>query len=257
MTLAVMIVAMLLDRWVAAPRHWLAQGAHYWAGVPLARLRAWPRLWSAVVLLLPLLLLALAVELLGRLHPLFSGVLGLLVLWLCLDFGALKARCQQGRRTLAGGGSPVEQGALGRQLPLLALDAMFGVGVWFVLAGPVGSLLYRLLVIYSEQAEEAGFQPLALWLHGLMAWLPAQLMLVGYTLVGRFDDARDAWRHHVDHDHVVTAGRLQAVAAAAQGLPEGQPDSVESLRDGWGLVRRQVFFLFTVIAVLTLVGVVG
>ncbi|MCG2633621.1 MAG: hypothetical protein J4A00_01670 [Gammaproteobacteria bacterium] len=258
MTLLVMLIAALLDRWVAAPRVWIARVARPWAEFCSSQLTEWPKLQAALVLLPPPLLLALLLYLLSSMHPLFAGLGSLLVLWLCLDLGTLGGQIRDRIRALAETPGTDDEAALLPHLPMLALDAVVGVGVWFLLLGPVGVLSYRLLAIYAAEPDggiSRGVSQIACRLYGLMAWLPAQVMLAAYAIVGRFDEARDAWRHHPDSGIRVSAGLLQTVACAAQGLPENQMDTVENLQDGWRLIWRQVVFLITVAAILTLAGV--
>ena len=255
MTLLVMLLAALLDRIVALPHSWLSTAAHWWLRLSARWLLKTPRLQALLVLLVPLLLLVALVSLLSALHPFWGGLGSLLVLWLCLDFGALGREVHDRLTVLAGGISEAGGPVLLGQLPAKTLDAVVGVGVWFLLAGPGGVLIFRLLAIYSEELGDQQIGAIAHRLYGLMAWIPAQVMLMGYAIVGRFDETRDAWRHYPVEGFGISTGLLRAVASAAQGIASDQPDTVENLQGAWRLIWRQTVFLITIAAVLTLAGV--
>lgn len=74
----------------------------------------------------------------------------------------------------------------------------FGVLFWFLLLGPVGALLYRLVAV-SAEGEAASALPNQTrdGARTLMAWLDwpvAQLMTLALALVGNFDTVLGAWR---------------------------------------------------------------
>ena len=255
MTMLIMLLATVLDRVAALPRSWVSTTACAWGQFCCRRLGQSPRLQAMLVLIPPVLVLAAMISLLSSLHPLWGGLASLLVVWLCLDFGALGQQVHDRLTALAGGLPSSEGQALLGRIPARALDAVVGVGVWFLLLGPAGVLLFRLLAIYAEELGGENLGAIARRLYGLMAWLPAQVMLMGYAIVGRFDETRDAWRHHPVQGFEVNASLLRTVACAAQGCADGQPDSVENLQSAWRLIWRQAVFLITIAAVLTLLGV--
>ena len=102
---------------------------------------------------------------------------------------------------------------------------VFGVFFWFVAFGPAGAIFYRL----SEYAAER-WGILKYHLHsplfGLFAqrifyyinWLPLRLTALGFAIVGDFEEAIYAWRHHAK-DHVAADERvLLAAAGGALGV---------------------------------------
>jgi len=89
-----------------------------------------------------------------------------------------------------------------------ANNRIFGVVFWFVMLGPTGAWLFRVLdlmqrravhhVLQSRQFETAGELPQVvqamLLLHRVFAWIPARLLAVGYMMAGSYDGALAAWR---------------------------------------------------------------
>jgi AmpE protein len=96
-----------------------------------------------------------------------------------------------GRRSLA-----IEEAVLGQ-----ANNRIFGVIFWFMVFGPSGAWLFRVCDLMRRRAVfEAGraraeSQPEPAYLNvtqalfGLLAWLPARLLAVGYAMAGSFEDA--------------------------------------------------------------------
>jgi AmpE protein len=83
---------------------------------------------------------------------------------------------------------------------------VFGVVFWFVMLGPTGAWLFRVLdlmqrrAVHHLQSEDASGpgQPqiitAVIILHSLFAWLPARLLAVGYMFAGSYDGALAAWK---------------------------------------------------------------
>ncbi len=86
---------------------------------------------------------------------------------------------------------------LSRTLLYMAHDHIFATIFWFCVLGPAGALLYRLaaeLALVSEQNHSEALQRSARFICGLLGWIPARLIALGYALTGRFDAAIAAMR---------------------------------------------------------------
>lgn len=152
-----------------------------------------------------------------------------------------------------------------------ANEAVFAVLFWFALLGPAGAVLYRLAWVLKEKAgvpaEEAGaFAVAAGRLHGILAWLPARLLAVGYALVGSFEEAIHAWRNYRDRwsdrfgdsnvGVLVCAGNGALHRSVERDAPveDSVELGVEWIRGVLGLIWRTLVLWVTVIALLTLAG---
>ena len=169
-----------------------------------------------------------------------------------------------------------------------ANDRLFGVLFWFMLLGPAGALLYRMTVEAHDRSapvdnesgyedapavdEEAGvslaetlargsFAESAERLHGILAWIPARLLVLAYALTGSFEDTLVAWREQLDragaslHDN--TLGVLLAAGRGALRLEPGQSGprcSFDCVRSALKLVERSLVVWVVLLALMTLVG---
>lgn len=135
---------------------------------------------------------------------------------------------------------PVVHGRLIRRAIFIqANNRVFAVVFWFLLLGPTGAWLFRVLdlmrrrLAFEYNRTEHDFCNTALvWavrsVHGILAWIPARLLILGYGLAGSFDGAVAAWRgfhRKSDEDFFrVTNDVLDAVGdGAAGGLSEEEP----------------------------------
>jgi len=158
--------------------------------------------------------------------------------------------------------------AVERAIYVQANNRIFGVVFWFLVLGPTGAWAFRVLDLLRHRAEvKAGGEDATATmeavrtLHGLLAWIPARLLALGYVLAGNFEEAMESWRNTGREAHLKFAeGTVEVVArvgAAASGrgaLDVG--DAVEALdriRGARSLVMRTLWMIWCpVIAVLTL-----
>lgn len=186
---------------------------------------------------------------------------------------------------------------IGRVIELSVLAAhrhVFGVLVWFsVLAalgfGPMGAVLYRLaefVVRYWQHKSEALQQPIsqALKTNARVAWhwvdtLPARITVLGFAVVGNFEEAIDGWRRYAEQSGTDNDGLLLAATAgainvqlgalhathlpasaevtAAQGSSLRPPPELAHLAILVGLVWRAVVMWLVLLALLTLARLIA
>jgi len=160
-----------------------------------------------------------------------------------------------------------------------ALWRWFGVLFWFLLLGPFGALLYRLVSLCAqgearkrlpEGASRAAQQTLA-----ILDWPVAQLMTLSLALVGNFDSVFTAWK---DSGGAGYSGDTRFLAAAARAsvrseLADEALDDVETefgtdgtatmaraipglpeLRDAMSLVWRILLLWLAVLALFVIAG---
>ena len=152
-----------------------------------------------------------------------------------------------------------------------ALRRWFGVLFWFLLLGPVGALLYRLVALSSE-GDYAGALPHdtrlgARTLHAILDWPVAQLMTLAMALVGNFDTVFTAWREargdrwqadvgflgHVARASVKCELAEEAEEYAEEGMVQTMRDLPE-LRDAMSLVWRILLLWMALLALFVIAG---
>lgn len=182
-------------------------------------------------------------------------------------------------RDAAGGETPsMESGALVEATFRCALWRWFGVLFWFLLLGPFGALLYRLVAL-SAQGEarqrlpERAANAARTWL-AVLDWPVAQLMTLAMALVGNFDSVLSAWKDaggaslRADTGFLAAAARASVRHEMAQDAFEDMgtdyvPDTASAtlalpelaeLRDAMGLVWRILLSWLAVLALFVVAG---
>jgi len=158
--------------------------------------------------------------------------------------------------------------AVERAIYVQANNRIFGVVFWFLVLGPTGAWAFRVLDLLRHRTElKAGDADVTATmeavrtLHGLLAWIPARLLALGYVLAGNFEEAMESWRNSGREAQLpFTAGTVEivarvGVAASGRGALDAA-DAVEALdriRGARSLVMRTLWMIWCpVIAVLTL-----
>jgi AmpE protein len=158
-----------------------------------------------------------------------------------------------------------------RAVYIQANNRIFAVVFWFVLLGPTGAWLFRVLDLLRRrlafqymradgEMESASMVWAVRTLHGLLAWPPARLLMLGYALAGSFDSAISAWRGYFSAPRAeffaVTNDLLDRVGHAAavhRSDPGDEPVAAMRVAEAMGLVRRTLWWIWCpVIAILTL-----
>lgn len=152
-------------------------------------------------------------------------------------------------------------------------NRIFGVIFWFVVLGPFGlgpvgawvfrvsDLLRRRAVFEHMRGGHASETTLVAIeaIYGALKWIPARLAMLGYALVGSFDDAMNAWRAPlvapgmpIDLRNDVLIARVGK--AAMTGALSEPANSSAAARNSMRIVQRTVFLWVSAIAVMTLFG---
>lgn len=152
-----------------------------------------------------------------------------------------------------------------------ALKRWFGVLFWFVLLGPAGALLYRLLQVCAAVAAHAASAHGAQTRRAVMAfdWLPAHFVALALAVASNFDAVFKTWRdwHATRTDrYELNPGFLDAIARASVAADMeaddeyGQRDPhapLVALSDAMVLVRRVLVVWVTIVALIVLGGWFG
>lgn len=158
---------------------------------------------------------------------------------------------------------------------------VFGVVVWFVILGPAGAVLYRLVHFFKarwnrpDDAELGHFGDFARQACYWLEWLPLRLTAITFAIIGDFEDTIYCWRSQAASWPDAEAGILLASGAGALGVRLGQPipqgglpfdrpelgigDEADAdfMQSTVGLVWRALVFWMILLFLLTLASLVG
>jgi adenosylcobinamide-phosphate synthase len=163
---------------------------------------------------------------------------------------------------------------------------VFGVFFWFVLPlGPAGAVLYRvaeyLARVWGDDPSDPARAMFARAAFSVLDWVPARLTALGFAIVGNFEDAMYAIRHHRSQWTGRNDGLLLAAASGALGarlivpladtglaldpaapveesvLPVGVDCTPRTLQSAVGLVWRAVILWMILLLLMTLAVWVG
>ncbi len=159
-----------------------------------------------------------------------------------------------------------------RAVYVQANNRVFGVVFWFLVLGPAGAWLFRVLDLmrrrvayrYSSDTEDpSALASVVRSLHGVFAWIPARLLAMGYALAGSFEEAIADWKSYyqncaerffdINDDVVATAG----AGATGRATDSCELAPAARVRAAMDLVVRTLWLIWCpAIALLTLYDLV-
>ncbi|WP_313495157.1 regulatory signaling modulator protein AmpE [Stenotrophomonas sp.] len=286
--IAALVLGHLAPALMASLRDWRWFGR--WLGWLRAQQVESPGRYTVLLAILPCVLLVGLMQwiLAERLFGLPSLVFGVVLLALCwgprdLDRDveavidaedATAAGLAVSKLQSAGGSLREDAPGLVEATVVNALRRWFAPLFWFLLLGPLGAVLYRLLaqsaqgpqsVQLSSEERRAGD-----WLLAVLEWPVAQLMTLSMALVGNFDTVFSAWRRAAGNRWALQLGFLAEAARASVGAElveeaeearlAGQvpvDERYPELRDAMSLVWRTLLLWMALLALLVIAGWVG
>ena len=163
--------------------------------------------------------------------------------------------------------------AVRRAVFVQANNRIFGVVFWFILLGPTGAWLFRVVdllrrrMAYEYNREDRAEVPTAFirgvrTVHGLLAWPSSRLLIAGYTLAGSYEGGAAAWKAYAAERaaafYLATNDLLDRVgngAVSALPVSEETPVTIVRVNEAINLVTRTLWLIWApVIALLTLSG---
>lgn len=107
-------------------------------------------------------------------------------------------------------------------------DAIFCVLFWFILLGPIGAILFRLVntldAMWGYKTEKyIHFGWAAARLDDLLCWLPSRLTALSYALAGNTALALTCWWYQAKTWYSPNAGPVMSAGAGALALQLGGP----------------------------------
>ncbi len=166
---------------------------------------------------------------------------------------------------------PNRSDSVEKAIYIQANNRIFGVVLWFVLLGPTGAWLFRVLdlmlrraayqmVWVSEHGPELKTETAIETLYGVFAWLPSRLLMIGYALAGSFEGATMAWRdfyaHGAENFFDLSSDLLGSIGQGAlrgAGSIDVHKDTAVQARAAMRLVWRTLWLIWCpILALLTL-----
>jgi AmpE protein len=137
-----------------------------------------------------------------------------------------------------------------------ACERIFSVIFWFVLLGPVGALLYRLVTNTSKQEDiNDSLLYTAMLIQALMTWVPARMLALGYALTGHFEGALQAYRNRPYEPDIGLENDDVLINTGVGALRDFEStDELSSILAARNLVMRAIMVWIAVLAVMTLGG---
>lgn len=115
---------------------------------------------------------------------------------------------------------------LTRAIFVKANDRIFAVIFWFVVLGPLGAILYRLITIFSERVEW-GLSDISQKVKQLLDWIPVRIFTFFFALGGHFVEVFTEWKKNVmlgpyANDMLLTECGIKALdyKSAGEGIME-------------------------------------
>lgn len=132
-------------------------------------------------------------------------------------------------------------------------ERLFAALFWFIIIGPAGALLYRLLFIYTHQHANNPEMQKGLW---IMEWPAARLLGITLAFTGNFAGCYRRWRECLLCAKRSTAEVLSLSVIGALSIQDSQTSSAEITRQELCLLNklylRTLWFWLAGIAVLIL-----
>ncbi|MEO1596151.1 MAG: regulatory signaling modulator protein AmpE [Pseudomonadota bacterium] len=255
--------------------------------------RVWPYLWLVLTLaaaVAPVVILRFTLE--DALLGLPYLVISVVVLFLCLGPQDIGEEVDRWCRALSDGdeeneriyghallergftGVETSRGDVPGAVFVQANNRIFAVIFWFVLLGPIGAWLFRVSDLARRralfQAERDNPESVvapdcekrANDVHAILAWLPARIAAVGYTLAGNYDAGREAWgvrspagSFEARNEHLLREVGLAALSLSRETDEADTAWFIRAARAAKNLALRTLWFWLVGVAVLTLFGV--
>jgi AmpE protein len=140
-----------------------------------------------------------------------------------------------------------------RKLFLQADCSIFSVLFWYILAGPLGALIYTVINFLAQDQIK---DPAAAKIKNILDWIPVRLVGLSYALVGNFAYGFARWRKNVLSGLDATHDFAYAAGLASLELEDGDvvlADAAEN-RLAIDLIDRALILWIVAIAVFTLVA---
>ena len=146
-----------------------------------------------------------------------------------------------------------------------ANERLYAVIFWFIVLGPFGAMLYRLVnsLKFKYQDVHGAYADSVRHLNHILNWPSSRLLVLGNALAGNMIEAMEAWR--VNEDNSLTVNETVLIASGFGALhyrpgTDRQEDDLDRsywIRATQGLINRTLIVWLTVLGVMTIAGVLS
>jgi membrane protein required for beta-lactamase induction len=138
----------------------------------------------------------------------------------------------------------------------VANERIFATIFWFIILGPFGAMLYRLISQLSKHIETSELSTFSAFIHSLMAWVPARMLAAGYALTGNFDGAYHAYKDRA-HASDFSQSNYEVLVSTGLGAMRNleMVNEIAGIHAARALVMRGVIVWIGILAVMTLGGI--
>lgn len=138
----------------------------------------------------------------------------------------------------------------------VANERIFATIFWFIILGPFGAMLYRLISELSKQIEYDDLAGFSEFIHSIMAWVPARMLAAGYALTGDFDGAYHGYRDRAQSTDFSQSNAEVLISTGMGAMQElDRENELASIYGAQALVMRAVIVWVGILAVMTLGGI--
>ena len=148
-----------------------------------------------------------------------------------------------------------------------AHDHLFGVIFWFIVLGPVGALLFSLMLRlrWGNLEARGAYADAVRDLYAVLIWPSARLMALGFALAGSLVDALEAWGEVKGHPLDTSAAVLSESALGSIQYRSHEPVDEEAhkaeypaqLQEIQALLNRTLIIWLAILGLMTLGGYLG
>jgi membrane protein required for beta-lactamase induction len=143
-----------------------------------------------------------------------------------------------------------------RAILYVANERIFATIFWFIILGPFGAILYRLISELSKQIEYTELAEFSEFIHAIMAWVPARMLAAGYALTGNFDGAYHAYKDRAYTSDISQSNNEVLVSTGLGAMRNLEMETeIASVHAAQALVMRSVIVWIGILAVMTLGGI--
>lgn len=149
-------------------------------------------------------------------------------------------------------------------------EGILSIFFWFILLGPMGALMCRMVsILYNNSQEQAEgeeqefteFNNSTRMLYAILLWLPSQITMLTYAITGSFMDTFKEWKSRLSKDYLNPQETEQTLhrtgLSALQINPDDHQCELSTVHEVLALCWRSVIVWVTALALLTLAGLTG
>ena len=149
-------------------------------------------------------------------------------------------------------------------------DGLLSIFFWFILLGPMGALMCRMVNrLYLENCQNGSgdenefeeFNNSTRMLYAILLWLPSQITMLTFAITGSFIDTLREWKSRLSNDYLnpqeTETTLFRAGLNALQMEADDHPYSLSTVQEVLALCWRSIIVWVTALALLTLAGLAG